>query len=110
MRTLINLYKDKLHLLLLVAFLYALAAVCELLMPYQMSKIVNEGIKGQNGDVLLRCGITMVCLAVTALGVSVLSTKINVHVATRFETQLKSKFFKKTAIFFCFFVINVFQG
>ena len=95
MRTLIKIYKDKLHLLLAVALLYALAAVCELLMPYEMSKIVTEGIKAQNGDVIVKSGIIMAVLAVVSLAVSIISVRINSFVAVQFEKQLKSDLFKK---------------
>lgn len=95
MRTIIRLYKDKLHLLVAVAVLYALSAFCGLLMPYQMSKIIDGGIKEQNGDVLISSGLIMVLLAVVALTVSILSAKINTSVATRFEKQLRTDIFKK---------------
>lgn len=95
MRTLFNLYKNKLHLLVIIALLYALAAVCELLMPYQMSIIVTDGIKAKDSSVIVNSGIIMAILAVLALCISLISVKINTHVATQFEMQLKSKLFKK---------------
>jgi len=95
MRTLLKLYKDKKHFLLLIALLNALAAVCSLLLPYQMSKIVNEGVKGEDMNVIFSCGVVMLLLAAASLLVSVLSTKINASVATKFEAELKNKLFEK---------------
>ena len=54
MRALLSLYKKHIPLLIVVALLYALAAICSLLMPYEMGVIVTKGIKAQNQEVIIR--------------------------------------------------------
>ena len=95
MRALLSLYKKHLPLLIVVALLYALAAVCALLMPYEMGIIVTDGIKAQNGEVIMKSGIIMGVLAVSALLISLFTVKINAHVAVEAEKDLKVKLFKK---------------
>ena len=57
MRALLSLYKKHIPLLVAVAVLYALAAICALLMPYEMGVIVTDGIKAQNQEVIIKSGI-----------------------------------------------------
>ena len=59
MRALLRLYKKHLPLLLAVGVLYALSAICELLLPYEMGVIVSQGIKGQNEQIIYKSGAVM---------------------------------------------------
>ena len=95
MRTILLLYKKKIPLLLFMAILYAVAAFCELLMPYQMGIIVSQGIKAGNQEVIKESGIIMAVLGVAALVVSSLIVRINSRLATSTERELRTKLFKK---------------
>ena len=95
MRTILLLYKRKIPLLLFMALLYAVAAFCELLMPYQMGIIVSQGIKAGNQEVIKESGIIMAVLGVAALVVSSLIVRINSRLATSTERELRTKLFKK---------------
>lgn len=95
MRALLTLYKKYLPLLVVTAFLYALAAICELLMPYEMGIIVSKGIKAQDENVLKTSGIIMAILAVSALLISLFTVRINAKLASSFERDFKVKMFKK---------------
>ena len=95
MRTILLLYKKKIPLLLFIAILYAVAAFCELLMPYQMGIIVSQGIKAGNQEVIKESGIIMAVLGVAALVVSSLIVRINSRLATSTERELRTKLFKK---------------
>ena len=78
-----------------MAILYAVAAFCELLMPYQMGIIVSQGIKAGNQEVVKESGIIMAVLGVAALVVSSLIVRINSRLATSTERELRTKLFKK---------------
>ena len=78
-----------------MALLYAVAAFCELLMPYQMGIIVSQGIKAGNQEVIKERGIIMAVLGVAALVVSSLIVRINSRLATSTERELRTKLFKK---------------
>ena len=78
-----------------MALLYAVAAFCELLMPYQMGIIVSQGIKAGNQEVIKESGIIMAVLGVAALVVSSLIVRINSRLATSTERELRTKLFKK---------------
>ena len=95
MRTILLLYKRKIPLLIFMALLYAVAAFCELLMPYQMGVIVSQGIKAGNQEVIKESGIIMAVLGVAALVVSSLIVRINSRLATSTERELRTKLFKK---------------
>ena len=95
MKTIVLLYKKRIPLLILVAVLYALASLCELLMPYQMGIMVSQGIKQQNGDIITKSGIIMGALAISALVISTLTVRINSYVASTAEKELKIKLFTK---------------
>ena len=78
-----------------MALVYAVAAFCELLMPYQMGVIVSQGIKAGNQEVIKESGIIMAVLGVAALVVSSLIVRINSRLATSTERELRTKLFKK---------------
>ena len=95
MRALLRLYKKHLPLLLAVGVLYALSAICELLLPYEMGVIVSQGIKGQNEQIIYKSGAVMAVLALSALLISIFTVKINAHVAADFSRDLRIKTFNK---------------
>ena len=95
MRALLSLYKKHIPLLIVVALLYALAAICSLLMPYEMGVIVTKGIKAQNQEVIIQSGIIMSALALSALLISLFTVKINAYVAAEAEKDFRVKIFKK---------------
>ena len=53
MKIILYFYKKHKAKLLLLALLYGGAALCALFMPYEMSRIVTDGIKNSDGSVVL---------------------------------------------------------
>lgn len=81
--------------LLLVALLYVAATFCSLFMPYLMSDIVDEGIRGADMPYILRMGGWMLLLSVAALGCGLATTKISAHVSAGFSNHLQKAVFQK---------------
>ncbi len=72
-----------------------LEAVCDLLQPTIMSRIIDVGVANRQLDYILRMGGLM--LLITALGAVSASSRniVASHVSQRFGTELRSDMFKK---------------
>lgn len=81
--------------LTVVGFLYLLATICSLLMPYVMRNIVDIGIRESDMPYILRQGALMLALSLAALGSGIATTKINARVANGFTTNLQKGVFSK---------------
>ena len=70
-------------------------AICDLMQPTIMSKIVDIGVRGKNMDFVLHMGAIM--LGITALGAlaAVSRNIISSNVSQRFGTELRVDLFKK---------------
>ncbi len=82
-------------LFLLAIFFLSVEAMCDLLQPMIMSKIVDTGIKNRNLNFVLQTGAIM--LAVTAIGAigAVARNNISSRVSQRFGTELRFDLFSK---------------
>ena len=81
--------------LLLVMVMHVVATVTELLMPYVMSSIVDEGIAKSDFNKLIIFSSIMLALAVISLTSALASNKINTYVTTSFSSSLCKATFKK---------------
>lgn len=81
--------------LLIVALMHTLATVCSLLMPYVMSKIVDDGIAMKQFDVILISAALLGVLALLSLIASAVSNHINAGVTTHFSASVCRTVFGK---------------
>lgn len=81
--------------LLLVMIMHIIATLTELLMPYVMSGIVDEGIASSDLIKVVRLSCVMLFLAAASLIAALVSNKINTKVTTSFATSLCKATFKK---------------
>ena len=82
-------------LFLLAVSCLTLEALCDLMQPTIMSKIIDVGVKQKNLDYVLQMGITM--LLITALGAAsaVSRNVISSNVSYKFGADLRSDLFRK---------------
>ena len=78
-----------------VGFLYLLATLCSLFMPYVMRNIVDIGIRESDMPYILKQGAVMLALSLAALGSGIATTKVNARVANGFTTGLQKGVFAK---------------
>lgn len=95
MKIILYFYKKHKAKLLLLALLYGGAALCALFMPYEMSRIVTDGIKNSDGSVVLSSSIVMGILAVVALSISFFTAKINSKMIAEIEYDIRLEMFEK---------------
>lgn len=95
MKTILYFYKKHKIKLLLLALLYAGAATCALLMPYEMSRIITEGIKESDTGVLIKSSVVMGLLAVFALAISLFTAKLNCKMIAQIEYDIRCEMFEK---------------
>ena len=95
MRIILYFYKKHKAKLLFLALLYGGAALCALFMPYEMSRIVTDGIKNSDGNVVLSSSIVMGILAVVALSISFFTAKINSKMVAEIEYDIRLEMFEK---------------
>jgi ATP-binding cassette subfamily B protein len=84
----------RLHLVF-IGFLDIIATLAALLMPYLMSDIVDQGIRGRDMGTIVDKGIAMFLLSLFALGCGVVLTRLNAKVAAGFTNDLRKGIFQK---------------
>ncbi len=95
MKIILYFYKKHRVKLLFLALLYGGAALCALFMPYEMSRIVTDGIKNSDGSVVLSSSIVMGILAAAALIISFFTAKINSEIVAEIEYDIRLEMFEK---------------
>ena len=81
---------------ILIAPLFVLLdVIAELSMPILMSKIVDNGIPAGDTDYIIRIGIYMILLAITAISFGVMNMKIASTAGQGFGANLRDALFKK---------------
>ena len=75
--------------------LYALQTFAALFMPYVMGNIVEQGIRTENLDYILKEGAIMVALAVGALTCSMFINRINSNFAATLSVDIRKQIFNK---------------
>lgn len=95
MKTIFEFLKPHKAKLVAVMLMHALATVTELLMPYVMSNIVDEGIAASDLKRVIVFASVMLALALVSLTAALVSNKINTSVTTSFTSALCKHTFKK---------------
>ena len=81
--------------LFLVALVDAFGMISSLLMPFVMSEIVEQGIKTQNRDIIVKYALIMLVLAIMSAVGNLVSAKLNASIGARFTSELCQKTFNK---------------
>ena len=95
MKTVLNHLKPYKKSLIAVMLMHVIATVTELLMPYVMSRIVDDGIVTQNLKRVIISSLVMLILAGISLIAALASNKINTDVTTSFSSSLCRSMYKK---------------
>ena len=95
MKTILNFLKPYRKSLLFVMFAHVFATVTELLMPYVMSDVVDNGIAVNNLSRVFSSSLIMATLAIISLCCALVANKINTKVTTSFSSELCKATFKK---------------
>ena len=102
----INIYKKQ----YIIAFIFlTIEAICDLMQPTIMSKIIDKGVSAKDMNYVLHMGAIM--LMITALGAisAVVRNIVSSNVSQKFGSQLRGDLFKKIQSF-SFNSIDKFQG
>ena len=95
MKTLFKLLKPYWKKLIFVAFVDGVGMMCALLMPFVMSKIVENGISDKNLYVVWTYAVIMIVLAALSLAGNIISAKLNTAVSSEFTANLFRATFEK---------------
>lgn len=95
MKTILEHLKPHYKSLVIVMLMHTLATVTELLMPYVMSDVVDNGIALGNAKRVVVSSLIMLTLAIASLVCALVSNKINTRVTTSFSSSLCRSTFKK---------------
>ena len=87
--------KEHKHIAFLCAFLTSLEVLCELFLPYLMSRIVDVGIAEQNLAYIAKIGLTMIFLAASAICIGVFNAKNSAKVSQIFAANIRKDMFFK---------------
>ncbi|HQC54763.1 MAG TPA: ABC transporter ATP-binding protein [Clostridia bacterium] len=72
-----------------------LEVLCEVVIPFIMTKLVDNGIAVQDMQVVIKYGITMIALAILGLGFGLLSARFTVVASMGFAANLRENMFRK---------------
>lgn len=89
-----QLKKYKFFLLAVVFFLFV-SAICDLLLPYFMSNIVNNGVAQQNTQIIVMFGFRMLGIALLSAISHIAANYLSSKVAMSFGRDLRTQTFKK---------------
>lgn len=89
-----QLKKYKFFLLAVVFFLFV-SAICDLLLPYFMSNIVNDGVAQQNTQIIVMFGFRMLGIALLSAISHIAANYLSSKVAMSFGRDLRTQTFKK---------------
>ncbi len=95
MKTLFKLMKPYRKKLVFVAFIEGVGMMCALLMPFVMSKIVENGISDKNLSAVWKYAAVMVALAILSVAGNIISAKLNTSISSRFTSDLFRTTFEK---------------
>ena len=95
MRYLFRFIKPYIKTVLLLMLLYAIQTFAALFMPYVMGRIVENGIREQNMNYILKEGAIMVALAVGALSCAMVSNRINSNFGATLAVDIRKQVFNK---------------
>lgn len=76
-----------------------LEVLCEVFIPFIMTKLVDNGISMQNMQVVIEYGTVMISLAILALGFGLLSARFTVVASMGFGANLREEMFRKVQNF-----------
>lgn len=95
MKTILKHLKPHYKSLTMVMLMHTLATLTELLMPYVMSDVVDNGIAKLDVKRVALSSALMLALAIASLVAALVSNKINTRVTTSFSSSLCKDAFKK---------------
>lgn len=95
MKTLFKLMKPYRKKLVFVALIEGVGMMCALLMPFVMSKIVENGISDKNLSAVWKYAAIMVVLAILSVVGNIASAKLNTSISSRFTADLFRTTFEK---------------
>lgn len=95
MKTLFKLMKPYRKKLVFVALIEGIGMMCALLMPFVMSKIVENGISDKNLSAVWKYAAIMVVLAILSVVGNIASAKLNTSISSRFTADLFRTTFEK---------------
>ena len=81
--------------IILLMFLTIVQVVANLTLPDFMARIVDEGIVGQNNEVIYRYGFFMIGLTLLAGLFTIGATYLSSHIGTSFAKNLRERLFSK---------------
>ena len=83
----------------LVPIFVLLDVLCELSMPLLMSKIVDVGIANQDAAYIVKIGLTMILLAVAAMGFGIMMMRLSTFASMGFGANMRDALFAKVQQF-----------
>lgn len=85
--------------LLLCFFLVLGEVICEMVIPFLISQIVDIGIAQKNTNYILQKGLIMTALAIISIGLGIANSKFSAKVSQGLAANLRSALFNKIQTF-----------
>ncbi len=76
-----------------------IASITQMLIPTLLSKMIDDGVTGQNENLIIVIAIAMIVLSVTACVTNVIATNISASITTKFSADLRKAVFHKVQSF-----------
>ncbi len=95
MKQILQFLRPYIKQMIVVMVLYALQSVCALFMPYIMSDIVEIGIRNADMPFIVKQGVVMIVLAVSALVCALVNNRVSSDMICKLTTDMRRAVFNK---------------
>ncbi len=86
------------HIILLVVFML-ISSVAQMMVPALLSKMIDDGVTGNNQGLIITIAIMMIILSVLACVTNVIATNVSAKVTTKFSSDIRKEVFYKVQSF-----------
>lgn len=88
-------FKKSLHLFLIVLLCLTIEVALEMSLPFLMAHLLDNGVKAQNFDVVVKTSLLMIGFALLAVVLGIISMKISAIITNDFSYEVRRRVFHR---------------
>lgn len=88
-------FKKSLHLFLIVLLCLTIEVALEMSLPFLMAHLLDNGVKAQNFDVVVKTSLLMIVFALLAVVLGIISMKISAIITNDFSYEVRRRVFHR---------------
>ena len=76
-----------------------ISVIAQMVIPSMLSKMIDDGVSGQNAKLVITIGISMLVLSVLACALNIVATRLAAAITTKFSADIRKELFYKIQAF-----------